>query len=114
MGNCAVTQEAVSWADDGEWDLPSSADHDDDGGRAGRREHEVTVRISKRQLQELIDKRADGGHGHGHFWKSRGSGSASELLADIMNAGEVHHSIQSCKAAHWKPALQSIPEAVES
>lgn len=111
MGNCAVTQEAVSWADDGEWELPSGADGD--GGHEGRREHminEVTIRISKRQLQELIDKRAD--DGHGRFWKGRGS--ASELLADIMNAGEVHHHLQHCRAAHWKPALQSIPEAVES
>ncbi|KAM0838911.1 hypothetical protein ACQ4PT_060665 [Festuca glaucescens] len=112
MGNCAVTHEAVSWADDGEWESPSGAD----GDAAGRKEHtinEVTIRISKRQLQELIDKRADDGNGHGHFWKSD-RGSASELLADIMNAGEVHHSVQHCRAAHWRPALQSIPEAVES
>uniref|UniRef100_A0ACD5VWB9 Uncharacterized protein n=1 Tax=Avena sativa TaxID=4498 RepID=A0ACD5VWB9_AVESA len=107
MGNCAVTHEAVSWADDGEWELPSGAgDGDDRGPHAAERISEVTIRISKRQLQELIDKRADGGH----FWKSRGS-AASELLADIMNAGEVHHHLHHCRAAHWKPALQSIPEA---
>uniref|UniRef100_A0ACD5WJD6 Uncharacterized protein n=1 Tax=Avena sativa TaxID=4498 RepID=A0ACD5WJD6_AVESA len=114
MGNCAVTHEAASWADDGEWELPSGADTaDDDGDHAAERISEVTIRISKRQLQELIDKRATDGD-HGHFWKTRGS-AASELLADIMNAGEVHHHLQQhCRAAHWKPALQSIPEAVES
>ena len=115
MGNCAVTHEAVSWADDGEWELPSGGDGGGDGAHAEGKErmiNEVTIRISKRQLQELIDKRA--GDGHSHFsWKSRES--ASELLADIMNAGEVRHHVQECGgAAHWKPALKSIPEAVES
>ncbi|CAM0883255.1 unnamed protein product [Alopecurus aequalis] len=113
MGNCAVTHEAVSWADDGEWELPSAANGGDGGAHEDKPENminAVTIRISKRQLQELIDKRA-GGDGHGHFWKSRES--ASELLADIMNAGEVHHSSEQCRAAHWKPALKSIPEAVE-
>lgn len=108
MGNCAVTQHAVSWADDGEWELPSATEEE---GNARRREHmtEVTIRITKRQLQELVDKRADG---HSLIRKSRRS--AAELLADIMNAGEVYHHLQHCRVAHWKPALQSIPEAVES
>ncbi|KAF7038171.1 hypothetical protein CFC21_048378 [Triticum aestivum] len=108
MGNCAITHQATSWADDGEWELPSPGD-EDEGQAEQRKEHvsEVTIRISKRQLQELVDKRADDG-----VWKGRRS--ASELLTDIMNAGEVHHHVDHCRAAHWKPALQSIPEAVES
>ncbi|VAH80702.1 unnamed protein product [Triticum turgidum subsp. durum] len=112
MGNCAITHQATSWADDGEWELPSPGD-DDEGRAEQRKEHvsEVTIRISKRQLQELVDKRA-ADDGHGHIWKS--GRSASELLVDIMNAGEVHHHVEHCRAAHWKPALQSIPEAVES
>ncbi|KAL6614340.1 hypothetical protein ACP70R_036610 [Stipagrostis hirtigluma subsp. patula] len=109
MGNCAVTQQAVtSWADDGEWDL-SSTDEEAAGTTSGRREEhaaEVTIRISRRQLQELMDKRA------ARELKSRRSAAA--LLADIINAGEVYHHLQRCRAAHWRPALQSIPEAVES
>ncbi|RLM94213.1 hypothetical protein C2845_PM08G28070 [Panicum miliaceum] len=112
MGNCAVTQHAVtSWADDGEWDVPT-AEGEGAGAAAGtsrrKQEHaaaEVTIRITRKQLQELMEKRAGGLHG----LKSRRA--AAQLLADVMNAGRVYHH---CKAAHWKPALQSIPEAVES
>ncbi|XP_062223591.1 uncharacterized protein LOC133922320 [Phragmites australis] len=109
MGNCAVTQHAVtSWADDGEWDVPST--EEGVAGSGGKREDtaEVTIRITRRQLQELVEKRAGGSYG----LKSRRS--AAQLLADIMNAGKVYHHLQHCRAAHWKPALQSIPEAVES
>ncbi|KQK10148.1 uncharacterized protein LOC100832426 [Brachypodium distachyon] len=109
MGNCAVTQQAVSWADDGEWEPSPSSSAEDEGVHEDRHMNEVTIRISKRQLQELIDKRgADDGH-FSHVWKSRRP-ATSELLADIMNAGEVHHQMH-CRVAHWKPALQSIPEA---
>jgi hypothetical protein len=111
MGNCAVTQHAVtSWADDGEWELSPTAE---EAGpvTTGRRndEHmaEVTIRITRRQLQELMEKRA----GRGGVPKTRRA--AAELLADVMNAGQVYQ--QHCRAAaHWRPALQSIPEAVES
>ena len=116
MGNCAVTQHAVtSWADDGEWDVPSTEAEEDGAGAAagtsGRKQEEhaaaeVTIRITRKQLQELMEKRAGGLHG----LRSRRR-AAAQLLADVMNAGRVCHH---CKAAHWKPALQSIPEAVES
>ncbi|RLN22785.1 hypothetical protein C2845_PM07G26620 [Panicum miliaceum] len=110
MGNCAVTQHAVtSWADDGEWDAAEEEGAGAAAGTSGRKEEhaaaEVTIRITRKQLQELMEKRAGGLHG----LKSRRA--AAQLLADVMNAGRVYHH---CKAAHWKPALQSIPEAVES
>ncbi|CAL4954139.1 unnamed protein product [Urochloa decumbens] len=109
MGNCAVTQHAVtSWADDGEWDEEPSAAEADAAGTSGRKEEhaEVTIRITRKQLQELMEKRAGGLQG----LKSRRA--AAQLLADVMNAGQVYH--HHCKPPHWKPALQSIPEAVES
>ncbi|CAD6236435.1 unnamed protein product [Miscanthus lutarioriparius] len=117
MGNCAVTQHAVtSWADDGEWDVPSAAEEEEAAaaGTSGRKDKdhaaaaEVTIRITRKQLQELMEKRAGVLHG----LKSRRA--AAQLLADVMNAGQVYHHLHHCKAAHWKPALQSIPEAVES
>nr|CAB3474521.1 unnamed protein product [Digitaria exilis] len=105
MGNCAVTQHAVtSWADDGEWDDETSPAAD--AGTSGRKEAEhaeVTIRITRKQLQELMEKRAGGLHG----LKSRRA-AAAQLLADV------YHHVNHCKAPHWKPALQSIPEAVES
>ncbi|RLM91909.1 hypothetical protein C2845_PM08G28050 [Panicum miliaceum] len=79
-----------------------------------REEHasEVTIRITKRQLHELMEKR---GSGHGLQLPGLGSRRSTEqLLADIMNSGEVHHHHHREEHLHWKPALQSIPEAVES
>ncbi|OEL26457.1 hypothetical protein BAE44_0012525 [Dichanthelium oligosanthes] len=113
MGNCAVTQHAVtSWADDGEWEVPSAAAADEGAGTTSgrRKEHaaaEVTIRITRKQLQELMEKRAGGLKG----LKSRRA--AAQLLADVMNAGQVYHHLNHCKAPHWRPALQSIPEAVD-
>uniref|UniRef100_A0A0D9V6N7 Uncharacterized protein n=1 Tax=Leersia perrieri TaxID=77586 RepID=A0A0D9V6N7_9ORYZ len=109
MGNCAVTQHAVSWADDGEWELPEAEEKSTSAPRSGAHMTEVTIRITKRQLQELVDKKATSAAGHGLHIYGKSRRSAAELLADIMNAGEVYH--QHCRVAHWKPALQSIPEA---
>ncbi|KAJ1285779.1 hypothetical protein BS78_03G303100 [Paspalum vaginatum] len=117
MGNCAVAQHAVtSWADDGEWDV--AEEEEERGAAAGasgrKKEHaaaaaEVTIRITRKQLQELMEKRAGGLRG----LKSRRQ-AAARLLADVMDAGQVYHHLQRCRAPHWKPKLQSIPEAVET
>jgi hypothetical protein len=112
MGNCGASQRAVeSWADGDEWEdeAAASSSSEDDGHRE-RMEHvaEVTIRITKRQLHELMERKG-AGNGHGKISRR----STQQLLADIMNSGEVHNHDQHRKA-HWKPALQSIPEAVES
>ena len=75
---------------------------------------EVTIRIPRRQLQELMEKRAPPAGGLLRGLASRGAAAQAQLLlADVMNAGHVY--LHRCRAAHWKPALQSIPEAaVES
>ncbi|XP_006644834.1 uncharacterized protein LOC102706426 [Oryza brachyantha] len=107
MGNCGASQRAVeSWADGDEWEEEAAASSSSEDDHRERREHaaEVTIRITKRQLHELMEGKA----GHG-----RSRRSTQQLLADIMNSGEVHHHDQH-REAHWKPALQSIPEAVES
>ncbi|NDW60239.1 hypothetical protein G0P98_27750, partial [Yangia sp. PrR004] len=62
MGNCTASQRAVeSWADDGEWEeeeasSSSEGDHHHHHGEK-REEHgsEVTIRITKRQLHELME-----------------------------------------------------------
>ncbi|WVZ68535.1 hypothetical protein U9M48_017465 [Paspalum notatum var. saurae] len=118
MGNCAVTQHAVtSWADDGEWDGVAEEEEERGGaaqaaaGTSGRKEEraaEVTIRITRKQLQELMEKRAGGLRG----LKSRRR-AAAQLLADVMDAGQVYHHLQHGRVPHWKPKLQSIPEAVE-
>jgi hypothetical protein len=131
MGNCTASQRAVeSWVDDGEWEeeeeeaTSSSSDgehhhhhHDDERRREDHHDSEVTIRITKRQLHELMEKNGSGGHGGLPLLPGFGSGrrSAEQLLADIMNSGEVHHRDHQREGHwHWKLALQSIPETVES
>ncbi|CAO1946254.1 unnamed protein product [Urochloa humidicola] len=125
MGNCTASQRAVeSWTDDGEWEEEEETSseegdhhhhhHHDHHHHERGDEHasEVTIRITKRQLHELMEKRGSSGHGlqlPGLLGSRR---STEQLLADIMNSGEVHHHRE--EHWHWKPALQSIPEAVES
>lgn len=104
-------KQPIGFRGDGEWDVPAEAAEEEAAGTSGRKDHaaaEVTIRITRKQLQELMDKRAGGLQG----LKSRRA--AAQLLADVMNAGQVYHHLNHCKAAHWKPKLQSIPEAVES
>lgn len=128
MGNCSSPQRAVqSWADDGEWEEEVSSEegdhhhhhhHHHQHGHERREEHgsEVTIRITKRQLHELMEKTSSSaGHGlqlPGLLGGSRRS--TEQLLAEIMNSGEVHVHDHREEHWHWRPALQSIPEAVES
>ncbi|CAO2177941.1 unnamed protein product [Urochloa humidicola] len=129
MGNCTASQRAVeSWADDGDWEEEEETSseegdhhhhhhdhhhHDHHHERGDEHASEVTIRITKRQLHELMEKRGSGGHGLQLPGLLAGSRRSTEqLLADIMNSGEVHHHRE--EHWHWKPALQSIPEAVES
>lgn len=130
MGNCTASQRALeSWADDGEWEEEEEeASSSDDGHHHHHHHHderredhhhdsEVTIRITKRQLHELMEKNQGSGS-HGLPLPGFGSrrSPAEQLLADIMNSGEVHHRDHHREEHwHWKPALQSIPEAaVES
>jgi hypothetical protein len=110
-----------SWADDdGEWeeeevDEASSeeGDHNHHRGHGRKQEEhhvteEVTIRITRRQLQGLMEKKKQG---HGGLGIGRSRRSMELLLADIMNSEEVHHHHHAEAHWHWKPALQSIPEA---
>ncbi|TVU34834.1 hypothetical protein EJB05_16687, partial [Eragrostis curvula] len=121
MGNCGASHQAVeSWADDGEWEDETDASseegdhhhphhHDDAHGRTEEHVSEVTIRITRRQLQELMERKKQA---HGGLVVGSSRRATEQLLADIMNSGEVHHHAEA--HWHWKPALQSIPEAVES
>jgi hypothetical protein len=108
MGNCIASSRRAreSWADDGEWEWESEDDEHHHHRRAAEEEHpssKVTIRISKRQLHELMEKKA-----------SRGSaGKTRQLLEDIISSGQVHHH-DPHREEHWRPGLQSIPEAGES
>uniref|UniRef100_J3M8J8 Uncharacterized protein n=1 Tax=Oryza brachyantha TaxID=4533 RepID=J3M8J8_ORYBR len=95
MGNCAApSRPAASWTDEYDDGEPGSPEREEMAGV------EVRIRISKRQLQELLENAA-----------VAGCGGDEKVLACIIDAGEVvgHHHHHR----HWQPTLQSIPEAVE-
>ena len=108
MGNCAAPSRHAreSWADNSEWEWEEASSLSEDDyhyhHHHASEEEQVTIRITKRQLHELMERKAPSG-----------GGMTRQLLADIMNSGEVHHHDQH-REEHWRPALQSIPEAGES
>ena len=96
MGNC-VCQQASRHA---------ATAARQSGGRTGEERKtsvKVTVRISKSRLRKLMASGAGGGEGM----------TLGKVLAEIVSAGEVvvdgHH-----RRRGWEPALESIPEAMES
>ncbi|KAF8766084.1 hypothetical protein HU200_007575 [Digitaria exilis] len=119
MGNCLKLQRAAVWADGDEWEEEELAGYEGKAAAAAAEAKvevkiRVTIRITKRQLHELMEKT---GSGHGlQLPAALGGGrrSTEQLLADIMNSGEVHVHDHREEHWHWRPALQSIPEAVES
>ncbi|XP_062179654.1 uncharacterized protein LOC133884310 [Phragmites australis] len=103
MGNCAcsASRYAASWTDDGEPGMWPGQQGESSEARTGV---EVTIRVSKLQLQELMAKAAGGGIG--------GKGMTIEkVLVEIADAGEV---VDGRHRRRWEPALRSIPEADES
>jgi hypothetical protein len=94
MGGCA-TRHAASRAPDRS-ELVSSPHQQEESCE------QVTIRISKRRLQELLMVKEDGGR--------EGVTAADSLLEAIVRASE-----PELHRRRWEPALQSIPEAaVES
>jgi hypothetical protein len=93
MGGCATRHAASRAPDRSE---PVSSPHQQEESC-----EQVTIRICKRRLQELLMVKEDGG---------REGVTADSLLAAIVRASE-----PELHRRRWEPALQSIPEAaVES
>ncbi|KAL6839203.1 hypothetical protein ACP4OV_030875 [Aristida adscensionis] len=112
MGNCvrpaSSSWDVESWTgeEDGGETAGTAAAAAGQGESAGGEARtatggvEVTIRISKRQLRELMAKAAGGG----------GGVTVEKVLAEIVDAGEV----VGRRRRRWVPALHSISEAVES
>lgn len=106
MGNCIHRQGAISWVDDDdEWEPEESTsqannhnkvEHSEVRGKGVHPSTEVKIKITRKQLEKLL-KQVD----------AKGA-TVQEILADLMSNGD------TCpQDRHWKPALQSIPEAYE-
>ncbi|KAG1368304.1 hypothetical protein COCNU_14G007720 [Cocos nucifera] len=114
MGNCIDHQKAVTWVDDDDWDESAESPMhysrkekagevvgEEKGlleGKGGAASTEVKVKISKKQLEELLQR-------------VEGKGlPIQQVLTDLLSMGEV--ALQE-RVQHWRPALQSIPEFPE-
>ncbi|CAD6333330.1 unnamed protein product [Miscanthus lutarioriparius] len=103
MGNCvcqASRHGGVPGTADGE---PVWAERGETCEEGKTKSVKVTVRMSKSRLQKLMASRAGGGEGM----------TLGKVLAEIVSAGEVVVDVRCCRR-RWEPALESIPEAMES
>lgn len=117
MGNCIDLQKPVTWVDDdddwGAFEHKSSgcqAKQQDEAklflapaakeeGEAGSTEIKIKIKISKKRLEALL-RRTQGQEP-----------PLQQLLADLMSMGESWE--RHDRETHWRPSLQSIPEAPE-
>ncbi|KAG8055126.1 hypothetical protein GUJ93_ZPchr0001g30001 [Zizania palustris] len=111
MGNCFKSQRAAAastWADDDEWEEKQKQQQQlqlqlKEMAAVEKMERvEVKIRVTRRQLQELLEKAAGEGKGR----------PVEKVLAEMISSGKVCDGQEA--AGHWRPALQSIPEADES
>ncbi|XP_066310053.1 uncharacterized protein [Miscanthus floridulus] len=102
MGNCLKPQRAATWADGDEWEEEAEVCSSKAAAAAVEEKRvEVKIRVTRRQLQELLEKAGCGGKA-----KRR---QVEEVLAELMASGRVCY--QQEMRRHWRPALYSIPEA---
>lgn len=74
-------------------------------GQERERSVKVTVRISRNRLQKLMASGVGGAEGM--------TTTLGSVLAEIVSAGEVVVDARHRRRG-WEPALESIPEAMES
>lgn len=96
MGNCIVIQQERSWVDEDEDNDFEWSDHEKQSEKE-RIMLEVKVKITKKQLQDLLlgSKRMP----------------IEKALEEIIRKGSICKD--HIKEAQWKPRLQSIPELQE-
>jgi hypothetical protein len=106
MGNCFRLQRAASWADGHEWEEEEVAGKGTAAVEKLDRCVEVKIRVTKRQLQELLQKQTDCRDG-----KVRQQ-QVEKVLAELMTSGVVCYQQPPHEGA-WRPSLHSIPEAAD-
>ena len=102
MGNCfKVQHSAASWVDEDEWEVDVEEEKRAAAEKVERAEV-IKIRVTKRQVQELLQKAGRDCKGQ---W-------TEQVLAELINAGTVccdHPEVRG----HWRPSLHSISEAEE-
>ncbi|WOL15152.1 hypothetical protein Cni_G23933 [Canna indica] len=117
MGNCMDLRKPVAWVDDDDfWGAMGQNERityhgkktkdpvleEKRGGGAGSRK-EIKIKISKKQLEELLLQRAEDGK----------ELAPQQVLADLLSMGEFMRlrDVHEYHDVHfWRPKLQTIPE----
>ncbi|GJM92881.1 hypothetical protein PR202_ga09387 [Eleusine coracana subsp. coracana] len=110
MGNCLKLQRGAAWADGHEWEEEEEVVVKGKPAVAKTERAEVKIRVTKRQLQELLEKA--GGGGQDSKMRQR---QMEKVLAELMNSGVVcyHQQQEETLRGNWRPSLHCIPEAAE-
>ncbi|KAL6614341.1 hypothetical protein ACP70R_036611 [Stipagrostis hirtigluma subsp. patula] len=106
MGNCLKLHRAASWVDDDEWEAAGEEKEVGPAAVEKMERVEVKIRVSRRQLQELLEKAGgrDGKPGR----------QVEKVLAELMSSGTVcYREPEEMRGHHWRPSLYSIPEAAD-
>ncbi|XP_061369664.1 uncharacterized protein LOC133312479 [Gastrolobium bilobum] len=100
MGNCLKHQSSTKYTTDDdvdEWDFQAAKSDfaaRDGGATTPKTIREVKIKITKKQLEELLSK------------VDVRELRVEQVLSQLMNHSRGYESLQR----PWKPALQSIPE----
>ncbi|KAK3162176.1 hypothetical protein QOZ80_1AG0036380 [Eleusine coracana subsp. coracana] len=110
MGNCLKLQRGAAWADGHEWEEEEEVVVKRKPAVVKTESVEVKIKVTKRQLQELLEKA--GGGGQDCKMRQR---EVEKVLAELMNSGVVCHQLQQeeMMMGNWRPSLHCIPEAAE-
>lgn len=104
MGNCLKVHRSAVWADGHEWEEEEEVVVVKRKAAVAKTERvEVKIKVTKRQLQELLEKSG------GRDGKVR---QVEKVLAELMNSGVVcyHQQPEEMMPGNWRPSLHSIPE----
>lgn len=101
MGNCACHASSSRHGAE----PPAWAERGQTCSEERERSVKVTVRISRSRLQKLMASGVGGAEGM--------TTTLGSVLAEIVSAGEVVVDARHRRRG-WEPALESIPEAMES
>ena len=65
---------------------------------------EVKIRITRKQLEELLRRVEDGKHGGG------GGAPVQEVISELLCVASTSSNFRHREEGQWRPSLQTIPE----
>ncbi|EER97293.1 hypothetical protein BDA96_02G334100 [Sorghum bicolor] len=123
MGNCCLERPrrggggragAVHYArknpvwveNDDVGDRKEEARKGEGAGAAPAAATEVKIRITRKQLEELLRRVEDGKHGGG----GGGGAPVQEVISELLCVASTSSNFRHREEEQWRPSLQTIPE----